>query len=100
MSRIKARCKKASALRFRFSPILGKPPTSIQPGKSALNNPAFWQALESFGASELVDLHRKIRKDLAERSRIVLIAGIGEQFLQKRKHPEQGGHDKNAALRS
>ena len=27
-----------------------------------------------------------------------LIAAIGEQFLQKRKHPEQGGHDENAAI--
>jgi len=27
-----------------------------------------------------------------------LIAAVGEQLLQKRKHPEQGRHNENAAV--
>ena len=43
MRRIEARRKNASAFRLRFSPVLGEPSAAIQPGNSALDDPAFGQ---------------------------------------------------------
>jgi len=46
-------------------PILGEPPTSIEPSKRAFDDPAFWQDYKSVRAiGTFDDLHRQMRTDL------------------------------------
>jgi hypothetical protein len=82
-------------------PILGEPPTTIEPSERAFDDPAFWQDYKSVRAiGTFDDLHRQMRANLGQSGGEFrpLIAGIGEQLLQKRIHPEQGGHDENATV--
>jgi len=82
-------------------PILGEPATTIEPSKRAFDDPAFWQDYKSVRAiGTFDDLHRQMRANLGQSGGEFrpLIAGIGEQLLQKRIHPEQGGHDENATV--
>ena len=82
-------------------PILGEPPTTIEPSKRAFDDPAFWQDYKTVGAiGTFDDLHSQMRANLGQSGGEFrpLIAGIGEQLLQKRIHPEQGGHDENATV--
>jgi hypothetical protein len=82
-------------------PILGEPSAAIEPGKRAFDNPAFGQNDKSGDAiGSLDDVDLQMRANLCQGGCEFgsLIAAIGEQLLQKRKHPEQGRHDKNAAV--
>ena len=82
-------------------PILGEPATTIEPSKRAFDDPAFWQDYKSVRAiGTFDDLHRQMRANPGQSGGEFrpLIAGIGEQLLQKRIHPEQGCQKQNAAV--
>ena len=91
--------------RQRFSievlPILGEPAASIEPSEGALDDPAFGQDHKSLGLIGTLDnfsfqMRQHARQSLVEFGS--LIAAVGEQLFQKRKHPKQGRHDENAAI--
>ena len=91
-------CKRLS---IAVLPILGEPSAAIEPSKRALHNPAFGQDNKPFGPIRaLDDLHVQMRANFGQRGAEFrsLIATVGEQFLKKRKHPEQGRHDENGSI--
>ena len=99
MSRIEARRKNASAV--RFLPILGESAAAVEPRQSALNDPALGQHHESLGLIRaLDDLRSQVRQDFFERvvELAPLIAGVSEQCLQEGIHPEQGRKQQDAAV--
>jgi hypothetical protein len=89
----------------RFSievlPVLGKPAAPIEPSEGALDGPAFGQDHKSLGLIGTLDdfnfqIREHARQSLVEFGS--LIAAIGEQLFQERKHSEQVRHDQNAAI--
>ena len=93
--------QESQRLSIAVLPILGEPSAAIEPSKRALHNPAFGQDNKPFGPIRaLDDLHVQMRANFGQRGAEFrsLIATVGEQFLKKRKHPEQGRHDENAAI--
>ena len=97
---MEASCRNASAFRLRFSQSLASS-AAIEPGKRALDNPAFGQDNKPFGLIRaLDDLHVQMRANFGQRGAEFrsLIATVGEQLLKKGKHPEQGRHDENGSI--
>ena len=81
MRRIDARRKNASALRFRFSRILGKPSAAVEPGDGTLDNPTAGKHHESFGViGALDDFSFELRQEFRERPLEFgsLIAAVGK----------------------
>src|SRR5256884_9500235 len=101
MSRIEARRKNASAVRLRFSQSLVSLRQRLSHASVPLNDPALGQHHESFGLIRaLDDLRSQVRQDFFERvvELAPLIAGVSEQRLQERIHPEQGRKQQDAAV--
>ena len=38
-----------------FLEVLGEPPVAVEPGESALDDPAFWQKFEAFDVARALD---------------------------------------------
>ena len=82
-------------------PILGEPSAAIEPSKRAFDDPAFGQndkSRDAIGSLDDVDLQTWADSCQGGCEFRSLIAAIGEQLLQKGKHPEQARHDENAAI--
>jgi len=67
----------------------------------ALNDPAFrhdHKSADPIGTFD--DFNVEMRENLCKRFRKLrsLISAVGEECLQKGKHPKQGRHDENAAI--
>src|SRR5712671_3918224 len=88
-------------LSVEILPILGEPSAAIEPRNGALDDPAFWQDDKS---ADLIgtfdDFNVEMRQNLCKRFRKFRssISVVGEQRLQKGKHPEQCRHDENASI--
>jgi hypothetical protein len=88
-------------LAIEVLPILGKPTTAVEPGNGALDDPAFGQDCKSDDLiGSLDDFNVEMRENFCQRCRKLrsLISAIGEERLQKGKHPKQGCHDENATI--
>jgi hypothetical protein len=88
-------------LSVEILPILGEPSAAIEPSDGALHDPAFGQdhkSADPIGTFD--DFNVEMRQNFCKRFRKLrsLISAVGEQRLQKRKHPEQGRHDENATI--
>src|ERR1035437_4885114 len=73
-------------------PILGQPATTVQPRDRALDDPSYWQQHKALGVVRTFDdFDRDMRKEFGQRARELrpLISGVGDEFFQERKHPEQ-----------
>jgi hypothetical protein len=82
-------------------PVLGQPAASAEPSEGSFNNPAFGQDHESLGVIGTLDDFSFQMRQHAGQSLVEfasLIAAVGEELFQERKHPEQGRHDENAAI--
>jgi hypothetical protein len=90
-----------AGLTIEVLPIPGEPSAAIEPGDCALDDPAFGYDFEAdCTLGPLDDFNVKVRENFCERVGKLrsLIAAVGEQRLQKGKHPEQGRHYENAAI--
>ena len=88
-------------LAIEVLPILGEPATTIEPGDGAFDDPAFGQDRKSAGPiGSLDDFNIEVWENFCERVGELrpLIAAVGEELLQERKHSEQRRHDENAAV--
>src|SRR3984893_4145933 len=93
MRRIEARRKNASAFRLRFS-------QSLASLRQRLSH-AFGQdhkSADPIGTFD--DFNVEVRQNFCKRFGKLrsLISAVGEERLQKGKHPEQGRHDQNATI--
>src|SRR6266478_9982053 len=101
MSRIEASAQERERCAIEVLPILGESAAAVEPRQRALNNPALGQHHESLGLIRaLDDLRSQVRQDFLERVVELppLIAGVSEQCLQERIHPEQGRKQQDAAV--
>ena len=88
-------------LSIEVLPIPGEPSAAIEPSKRAFDDPAFGQNDESgdaIGPLDDVDLQMWANFCQGGCEFPALIAAVGEQLLQKRKHAKQGRHNENAAV--
>ncbi len=100
MRRIEAR-RKCERFSIEVLPVLGEPSTSIEPSESARDDPAFGQHHKSLGVIGTLDDFSFQMREHSCQSLVEfgsLIAAVGEELFQERKHPEQGRHDENAAI--
>ena len=84
-----------------FLAVLGGFATAVEPGQSLLDNPALGQQNETRAAiGALDDLRLQMRQDrLASGVELLsLIAGVSEQRLQERIHPENRRQQQEAAI--
>ena len=93
--------QKCERLSVEILPILGEPSAAIEPGDGALDDPAFGQdhkSADPIGTFD--DFNVEMRQYFCNRFRKLrsLISAVGEERLQKGKHPEQGRHDQNASI--
>jgi hypothetical protein len=93
--------QECEALAIEVLPIFGEPSTAVEPCNGTLHDPAFWQVNKSFG---LVGAFNDLRLDAGQdvRQRLLelppLVAGIGEQRLQKGIPAKEGGQQQDAAI--
>src|SRR5215204_5863902 len=82
-------------------PVLGQPTAAVQPSYGAFDDPALRQDREALGLiGPLDDLHPDAAAD-ASQTRLELrplIAAVGVKLEQKRRQPEEGGHDHHATV--
>ena len=81
--------------------VLGEAPAAIEPGQSAFNDPTHRQDDEATRlVRSLHDLDGELRQDLCHRHGELrsLVAGISEQLLQERVHPEQSGQQQHTTV--
>jgi hypothetical protein len=91
-------CKRLS---IAVLPILREPSAAIEPSKRTLDNPAFGQDNEPLDPIRaLDDLDFQMRANFGQRGGEFrsLIAAVGEQLLEKGKHPEQSRHDEDGSI--
>ena len=101
MRRMDARRKNAKALWLRHSQFFGQATAAVEPRDGALDDPAFGQDHKSAGLiGTFDDFNVEMRQNFCKRFRKFrsLISAVGEQRLQKGKHPEQCRDDENAAI--
>ena len=97
----RGKAQECERLAVEVLPILGEPAAAIEPCDGTLDNPAFGHHDKSGNSIGTfhdfnVEMRENFRKSTGKlRS---LIAAVGEQRLQERKHPKQRRHDENAAI--
>ena len=102
MRRIEARRKNASAFRLRFSQLFGEPSAAIEPSDGALDDPArLGKTTNPLTRSERLTISTsRCGRAFAEALSQIAVLDIRRRrrASSKRKHPEQGRHDENAAI--
>ena len=93
--------QESERLAIEVLPIFGKPPAAVKPRDGALDDPALGQDRKSFDLIGTLDdfgfeAGHDFRESLLELR--PLIAGVGEQLLQERIHPEQRRKQQDAAV--
>ena len=96
-----ARRKKRQGLVVEALPIFGQATAAVEPGDGALDDPAFGQdhkSADPTGAFD--DFNVEMRQNFCKRFRKFrpLISAVGEERLQKGKHPEQCRHNEDATI--
>ena len=95
-----SKTQECEPLAIEILPILGQPAAAVEPGNSALDNPALGKHGEFVQCVALDDLDLEIRQEFGERSHefTSLITGIGKELLQERVHSEQSAKQQDAAV--
>ncbi len=82
-------------------PILGQPAATIEPGDCSFDDPSYRQQHKSLRVIRTFDdFNFNMRERFRQRAGELrpLISGVGDEFLQERKHAEQSRHHENAAV--